>query len=61
VEVHFSLVGKSKVILTSTYIYYFPTEVKGMLDEFDDIIVDELPNSLPRMRSISHHIDLIPK
>jgi hypothetical protein len=26
-----------------------------------DIVVDELPNSLPPMRSISHHIDLIPR
>jgi hypothetical protein len=35
-------------------------EVKGMLDDFVDIIVDELPNALPPMRSIIHHIDLIP-
>jgi hypothetical protein len=25
-----------------------------------DIILDELPNPLPHVRSISHHIDLIP-
>ena len=31
-----------------------------MLDEYVDIIVDELPNVLPPVRSISHHIDLIP-
>jgi hypothetical protein len=30
------------------------------LDEFVDIVVDELPHSLPPIRSISHHIDLIP-
>jgi hypothetical protein len=30
-----------------------------MLDEFVDIIVDDLPNTLPHVRSISHHIDLI--
>jgi hypothetical protein len=30
------------------------------LGEFADIIVDELPRSLPLMRSVSHHIDLIP-
>ena len=31
-----------------------------MLDEHVDIIVDELPSELLLVRSISHHIDLIP-
>jgi len=31
------------------------------LDEFADIVVDELPNELPPVRSIIHHIDLIPR
>jgi hypothetical protein len=31
-----------------------------LLEEFTDIVVDELPCSLPPIRSISHHIDLIP-
>ena len=31
-----------------------------MLEEFDNIVVDDLPCSLPPIRSISHHIDLIP-
>jgi hypothetical protein len=30
------------------------------LDDFVDIVVDELPHSLPPIRSIKHHIDLIP-
>jgi hypothetical protein len=30
------------------------------LDNIVDIVVDELPNSLPPIRSIAHHIDLIP-
>jgi hypothetical protein len=30
------------------------------LEEFADIVVDELPCSLPPIRSVSHHIDLIP-
>ena len=59
-ELHFSLVGKPKVILTSTNLDYFPTEVKIFLVDYGDIIVDELPNVLPLVRSISHHIDLIP-
>jgi hypothetical protein len=31
-----------------------------LLDNFSEIVVDEIPNSLPPIRSISHHIDLIP-
>jgi hypothetical protein len=31
-----------------------------LLEEFADIVVDELPCSLPLIRSISHHINLIP-
>ena len=59
-NLHFSLVGKPKVILTSTNLDDFPIEVKTFLDECADIIVDELPNALPPVRSIKHHIDLIP-
>jgi hypothetical protein len=54
------VVSKSKVILTSTSMVDFPEEVQKLLDNFADIVVDELPNSLPPIRSISHHIDLIP-
>ena len=57
---HFSLVGKVKVILTSTNLDDLPTEVRIFLDDYVDIIVDELPNVLPPVRSIIHHIDLIP-
>ena len=31
-----------------------------MLGDYQDIIVDDLPDALPPKRSISHHIDLIP-
>jgi hypothetical protein len=37
----------------------FPIEFQELLDEFADIVVDELPHSLLPIRSISHHIDLI--
>ena len=59
-ELHFSFVGKPKLILTSTNLDDLPTEVRILLDDYVDIIVDELPNALPPVRSISHHIELIP-
>ena len=51
-DLHFSLVGKPKVILTSTNLDGFPDELKTLLDEYVDIIVDEFPNELPPVRSI---------
>jgi hypothetical protein len=55
----FVVVRKPKVFLTSTSMDDFPKEVQELLENFVDIVVDELPNSLPPVRSISHHIDLI--
>jgi hypothetical protein len=59
-EMQFVVVRKPKVILTSTSMDYLPEEVQELLDNFVDIAVDELPNSLSPIRSIIHHIDLIP-
>jgi hypothetical protein len=55
----FDVVGKLRVILTITSMNDFPMKVQELLDEFVDIVVDELPHSLSTIRSISHHIDLI--
>ena len=37
-----------------------PLEIQDMVNDYRDIIVDTLPDDLPTVRSISHHIDLIP-
>jgi hypothetical protein len=37
-----------------------PKEVQELLEEFTNIVVDEIRHSLPPIRSVSHHIDLIP-
>jgi hypothetical protein len=58
-EMQFDIVGKPRVLLTSNSMNDFPVEVQDFLDEFVDIMVDELPHSLPPIRSINHHIDLI--
>ena len=59
-DLHFSLVGNPKVILTSKNLEEFPVEVKNLLDEYAEIIIDKFPNESPPVRSISHHIELIP-
>jgi hypothetical protein len=56
----FFVVRKPRIVLTSTRVDDLPNEVQELLEEFTDIILDELPHSLPPMRSVSHHIDLIP-
>jgi hypothetical protein len=56
----FIMVRKPRIVLTSTRMDDFPEEVQELLEEFVDIVVDKLPRSLPPMRSVSHHIDLIP-
>ena len=59
-EVNFAVICKPKVILTSTKISELPIEIQEMLENYCDIIVDDLPNELLPIQKISHHIDLIP-
>jgi hypothetical protein len=59
-EMQFVVVRNSRVILTSTSMEYFPEKVQEMLENFSDIIVDEFSSSFPPIRSINHHIDLVP-
>jgi hypothetical protein len=59
-EMQFDMVRKPRVVLTSNSMDDFLEEIRELLDNFADIVVDELPNSLPPIISINHHIDLIP-
>ena len=38
-----------------------PEKMKPMLEEFERIVHDELPDELPTIRDIWYHIDLIPR
>ena len=55
----FSMVRKPIVVLTSTYMDDLLEEIHELLENFVDIVVDELPSSFPPIKSINHHIDLI--
>jgi hypothetical protein len=55
----FVVVRKPRVILTNTCMDDLPKEIQKLFDNFVDIVVDELPHSLPPIRSINHHIELI--
>jgi hypothetical protein len=59
-ELQFIVVRKPKIVLTTTRVDDLPEEVQKLLEEFVDIVVDELPHLLPSIRSVSHHIDIIP-
>jgi len=46
-KIHFAVIGRPKVILTSTNLDDLSEEIKTLLNVFTDIIVDELPNASP--------------
>jgi hypothetical protein len=60
-EMHFVVVRKPRVILTNTSIDDLPEEIHEMLKNFADTVIDDLPCLFPPIRSIRHHIDLIPR
>jgi hypothetical protein len=60
-DTQFIVVRKPKIVLTSMRIDDLPEEIQELLGEFADVVVDELPCLLPPIRSISHHIDIIPR
>eukprot|EP00253_Pinus_taeda_P033677 PITA_33677 len=59
-EISYAVVKKTRTVLLHTEITDLPMEIQNMLEEFTDIVVDDLPDKLPPKQSISHHIDFIP-
>jgi hypothetical protein len=55
------VVRKPRIALTGIRVDDLQEEFQELLEEFADIVVDELPRSLPLIRGVSHHIDLIPR
>ncbi|XP_059068990.1 uncharacterized protein LOC131859364 [Cryptomeria japonica] len=56
----YAIVGKPISEATNNDNKEVPKEVQTLLDKYEGIVVKELPNSLPPIRDVSHHIDLIP-
>ena len=54
-DVCFAIVPKDG----KTKVEEVPTEVANLLEEFPDIVSDNVPNGLPLVQKISHQIDLI--
>ena len=46
-EVSFSIVGKSRTVITNTKIDELPGEIQKLLEEYVDIVVDDFPDELP--------------
>ena len=54
------VVRRPRTVVLHTKISDLPEEIQEMLQEFGDIVVDDLPDELPSKRGISHCIDFIP-
>ena len=50
----------AKEVPSDSSIVDVPLEVKNLLDDFVDVVPDELPSELPPLRDIQHVIDLVP-
>eukprot|EP00253_Pinus_taeda_P021642 PITA_21642 len=59
-EVNYVVVRRAKIVLLHTEMSNLPTKIQETLQEFRDIVVDDLPDKLPPKRSISRHINFIP-
>ena len=53
------LVVKGESVSEPLKVNQIPMEVQRLLEEFHDVVLKELPNEIPPMRDIQHHIDLI--
>ena len=53
-------VYKESLLLDSNAKFSLPGVVVSLLQEFDDIFPEEIPDGLPPIRGIEHQIDFIP-
>ena len=60
IEIGMCLTLVEKEVSSNSSIVDVPLEVKNLLDDFVDMVPDELPSELPPLRDIQHAIDLFP-
>eukprot|EP00253_Pinus_taeda_P024288 PITA_24288 len=59
-EINFAVIRRPRAVVLHTQVSDLPEEVQKLLQDFGDIVVDDLPDELPPRRGISHCIDFIP-
>eukprot|EP00253_Pinus_taeda_P015516 PITA_15516 len=59
-EISFAVIRRPREVVLHTQVSDLLEEVQRLLQDFGDIVVDDLPNELPPRRGISHCIDFIP-
>eukprot|EP00253_Pinus_taeda_P007187 PITA_07187 len=59
-EINFVVIRRPRAVVLHTQVSDLPEEVQRLLQDFGDIVVDDLPDELPPRRGISHCIDFIP-
>ena len=66
-ELRHSLIARKQLFLCSPLPLLLSVNEKGLppqleevLEEYKDVFLKELPKSLPALRGIEHHMDLVP-
>ena len=54
------LMYKEALLCTNDLVGPLPSDIVSLLQEFEDVLPEEVPSGLPPIRGIGHHIDFIP-
>ena len=54
------LMYKEATLLTNLGTEVLPSTIDSLLQEFQDVVVKDMPTKLPLLRGIKHQIDLVP-
>jgi hypothetical protein len=54
------LMYKEALLCTNDLVGALPSDIVSLLQEFEDVLPEEVPHGLPPIRGIEHQIDFIP-